>query len=61
MPYHPFGQALLQRERVAELEKELIMDALKEGDWVQTKAAKLLGISRRIMRYKIEKYGIERG
>ncbi len=51
------GRASL-KERVGELEKELIMDALKEGDWVQTKAAKLLGISRRIIRYKIEKYGI---
>lgn len=48
------------KERVAELEKELIMDALEETGWVQTKAAKLLGISRRIMRYKIEKYGIEK-
>ncbi len=36
------------------------MDALEESGWVQTKAAKLLGISRRIMRYKIEKYGIEK-
>ncbi|MFQ6052355.1 MAG: helix-turn-helix domain-containing protein, partial [Candidatus Hydrothermarchaeota archaeon] len=49
------------KERVAQLEKELIMGALKETHWVQTKAAKLLGISRRIIKYKMEKYGIERG
>ena len=46
------------KEKVGELEKELITNALKETGWVQTKAAKFLGISRRIMRYKMEKYGI---
>jgi two-component system response regulator AtoC len=55
------GGRLSLKERVGELEKELITDALKETDWVQTKAAKLLGISRRIIRYKMEKYGIQRG
>jgi len=36
------------------------MNALKETGWVQTKAAKLLGMSRRIIKYKMEKYGIKR-
>ena len=54
------GGRLSLKERVGELEKELITDALKETGWVQTKAAKLLGISRRIIRYKMEKHGIER-
>jgi len=49
------------KERIAELEKELISNALKETHWVQTKAAKLLGMSRRIVKYKMEKYGIKRG
>jgi len=48
------------KERVAHLEKELVLNALEETGWVQTKAAKLLGISRRIIRYKMEKYGIKR-
>ena len=46
------------KERVAHLEKELITGALEETHWVQTKAAKLLGISRRIIRYKMKKYGV---
>ncbi|MFQ6067212.1 MAG: helix-turn-helix domain-containing protein [bacterium] len=45
---------------MAQLEKELSMGALKETHWVQTKAAKLLGISRPIIKYKMEKYGIMR-
>jgi len=49
------------KERVGELEKELITGTLEETGWVQTEAAKLLGISRRIIKYKMEKYGIERG
>ncbi len=47
------------RERVGELEKELITNALGETGGVQTKAAKLLGTSRRIIRYKMGKYGIK--
>ncbi len=58
-PTLPSGRLSL-KERVGELEKELITGALEETRWVQTKAAKLLGISRRIIRYKMEKYGIER-
>ena len=46
------------KERVGELEKELITNALGETGGVQTKAAKLLGTSRRIIRYKMKKYGI---
>ncbi|GAH49768.1 unnamed protein product, partial [marine sediment metagenome] len=46
------------KERVGELEKELIMDALEETHWVQTKAAKLLGTSRRVIKYKMEKYEV---
>jgi len=56
----PSGGTSLE-ERVGELEKELITGALEETGWVQTKAAKLLGISRRIIRYKMEKYGMQRG
>jgi len=54
----PSGKLSL-KERVAHLEKELVLNALEETGWVQTKAAKLLGISRRIIRYKMEKYGVE--
>jgi len=53
----PSGRLSLE-ERVGELEKELIVNALKETGWVQTRAAKLLGMSRRTIRYKMKKYGI---
>jgi len=40
-------------------EKDIILEALKKSNYVQTKAADLLGISRRILKYKMDKYGIE--
>jgi Nif-specific regulatory protein len=44
---------------VASYEKELIIDALKDCKGNQTNAAKLLKTTKRIIQYKIEKYGIE--
>ena len=48
---------LLQAEK--ELEKALIMDALRKANFVQTKAAQILGISRRILKYKMDKLNIK--
>jgi len=42
-----------------DFEKDIILEALKKSNYVQTKAAELLGISRRILKYKMDKYGIE--
>ena len=42
-----------------EFEQEIILSALKKANFVQTKAANMLGISRRILKYKMDKYGIE--
>ncbi len=39
-------------------EKEIILDALKRNDWIQKDAAETLGISKRVIHYKIRKYGI---
>ena len=39
-------------------ETEMIVKALKKTDYVQTRAAELLGISRRILKYKMDKLGI---
>ncbi len=39
------------------VEKDLIEQALKKSDGNQTKAAKLLGISRDALRYKLQKFG----
>lgn len=45
-------------EQVAALEKRLISDALQKSQKVQTRAAELLGISERVLRYKVKKYGL---
>ncbi len=40
------------------VERGLIIEALKESGGVQTKAAEKLGISERVLRYKLKKYNI---
>ncbi len=57
-PTIPFDRLSLE-ESIAQLEKKLIKDALKETGWVQIKAARLLGVSRRIIEYKMKKYEIK--
>ncbi len=42
-----------------ESEKAAIVRALEQSNWVQKAAAPLLGVSRRALNYKIQKYGIE--
>jgi transcriptional regulator with GAF, ATPase, and Fis domain len=49
------------RIRVSEIETEEITKALKESNWVMARAARLLGITERMIGYKIKKYGIQRG
>ncbi len=46
-------------EAVANFERELIVEALKQTNGNQTRAAKLLQTSLRIVNYKIHNYGIE--
>jgi two-component system NtrC family response regulator len=45
-------------ERVGEFERALIVEALGRAGGVQTRAAALLGMSERHLRYKLKKYGI---
>jgi DNA-binding NtrC family response regulator len=45
-------------ETVEEIEKRLIKEALEKTGGNKTKAAELLGVTRKIMRYKVEKYGL---
>jgi len=45
-------------EAVANIEREMIMEALKTTKGHQGKAAKLLGVTERILGYKIKRYGI---
>ncbi len=46
-------------EAVAYLEKQRIKKAMKEAHGVKTRAAEILGISERVLRYKLAKYGLE--
>lgn len=48
------------RDRVKDIEKEEITNALKENNWVMAKAARKLGITERMIGYKIKKYRIKR-
>ncbi|MDD2465075.1 MAG: sigma-54 dependent transcriptional regulator [Desulfobulbus sp.] len=45
-------------QRLAEIERQLLTDALEHHNWVQTRAADSLGISERVLRYKMERLGI---
>lgn len=47
-------------QRLAEVEKKMLVHALEEHGWVQTRAAESLGISERVLRYKMGKAGIDR-
>jgi transcriptional regulator with GAF, ATPase, and Fis domain len=40
------------------MEKKMILAALEKEDWFQTRAARLLGITERNLRYKMKKYNI---
>lgn len=43
---------------IGQIEKELIIKAIHSADGVKKRAAKLLGITFRSMRYRVEKYGL---
>ncbi len=45
-------------ERLNALEREMILSALEKKSWVQTQAAELLGISERVLRYKMKKHQV---
>ncbi len=51
------GQLPLEKA-VVEFERKIILEALKRTDYVQTHAAALLGISRRILKYRMDSLGI---
>jgi len=45
-------------EAEEEFEREIILDALRRTNYIQSHAAEMLGISRRILKYKMDKLGI---
>ncbi|HAK89756.1 MAG TPA: hypothetical protein DHV16_03300 [Nitrospiraceae bacterium] len=48
------------KEKVKEIEREEIIKALKECNWVMARAARELDITERMIGYKIKKYGIRK-
>jgi Nif-specific regulatory protein len=46
------------KDKIREIEREEIVNALRECNWVMAKAARKLGISERMIGYKIKKYGL---
>ena len=49
----------LLSERLARVEHAMLLSALEANDWIQTRAAEALGISERVLRYKMNKSGIK--
>jgi transcriptional regulator with GAF, ATPase, and Fis domain len=47
-------------DKVQEIEREEILNALKECNWVMSRAARRLGITERMIGYKIRKYRIRK-
>jgi transcriptional regulator with GAF, ATPase, and Fis domain len=48
------------KDKVEDIEREAIVTALKDCNWVMAKAARELGITERMIGYKMKKYGIRR-
>lgn len=46
-------------ERIEAIERSIILEALKRNNWVKTRAARELGISERVLRYRMQKLGIQ--
>jgi DNA-binding NtrC family response regulator len=46
--------------KISDVERELVSKTLNKTDWNISKSAKLLGLSRDMLRYRIEKYGFMR-
>jgi DNA-binding NtrC family response regulator len=52
------GKTKTLPDSLEEIERDLIVKALRQHQGVQTRAAESIGISERVLRYKIKKYGI---
>lgn len=52
----PEGESL--NAMLSHIERDLILKALEKHEGVQTKAAQSLGLSERVLRYKMHKYGL---
>ena len=55
----PANSTLVLRDILAETERRVITQALEQEGWNRTKAANVLGISRRQLFDKIQQYGLK--
>ena len=55
----PSGRLMPLEDAVNTFERQLVENALHEAGGVQTRAAELLGTTRRILKYRMEKLGIQ--
>lgn len=55
------GRFLLPQQGISleEIERDLVLQALKQTSWNVTQAAKLLGLTRDTLRYRMDKYKLE--
>ncbi len=49
----------IENKPLEEIEKELIIKAMKDSDWKMSKACKILGITYRTLQYRLGKFGIK--
>ena len=56
----PSAREGVPSEKIADVEHEMILRILDKTDWNVSKSAKLLGISRDMLRYRIERHGLVR-
>jgi DNA-binding NtrC family response regulator len=54
------GSATALKDELAALERQRIVDALERCTWNQTRAAKMLGMSRGVLMARLDQYGIAR-
>jgi DNA-binding NtrC family response regulator len=59
MPFMDGKKRGSMKDSVEVLEQSLIAEAMQEANNNQTRAAELLGISERMLRYKLKKYGFK--
>lgn len=55
-----FGRQPCVVSTLAEQERKLVLDALQQNNWNQSAAARQLGITRDILRYRVKRYGLVR-
>jgi Nif-specific regulatory protein len=48
------------KDKIQDMERTAILNALEECGWVRARAARRLGITERMIGYKITKYGIRK-